>query len=153
MGGKGIFTIVDAPSISPQLLIDWLSEKRELYQIEMVCADGYRMDLLQPLLEKEGYHYEFIRNIRGVQSKVAPIIEDGFANEKFIFGDDPSMRWYTNNSYAKVDKSGNKTFLKKEPVRRKTDGFHAFLAALYKREEIQDVDLEGFFDMMEDWDF
>ncbi|MCM6864718.1 terminase large subunit [Enterococcus faecium] len=150
---KGIFTIVDAPSISPQLLIDWLNEKRELYQIEMVCADGYRMDLLQPLLEKEGYNYEFIRNIRGVQSKVAPIIEDGFANEKFIFGDDPSMRWYTNNSYAKVDKSGNKTFLKKEPVRRKTDGFHAFLAALYKREEIQDVDLEGFFDMMEDWDF
>jgi phage terminase large subunit-like protein len=63
------------------------------------------------------------------------------------------MRWYTNNSYAKVDKSGNKTFLKKEPVRRKTDGFHAFLAALYKREEIQDVDLEGFFDMMENWDF
>lgn len=150
---KGIFTIVDAPSISPQLLINWLNEKRELYQIEMVCADGYRMDLLQPLLEKEGYNYEFIRNIRGVQSKVAPIIEDGFANEKFIFGDDPSMRWYTNNSYAKVDKSGNKTFLKKEPVRRKTDGFHAFLAALYKREEIQDVDLEGFFDMMEDWDF
>lgn len=150
---KGIFTIVDAPSISPQLLIDWLNEKRELYQIEMVCADGYRMDLLQPLLEKEGYNYEFIRNIRGVQSKVAPIIEDGFANEKFIFGDDPSMRWYTNNSYAKVDKSGNKTFLKKEPVRRKTDGFHAFLAALYKREEIEDVDLEGFFDLMEDWDF
>lgn len=150
---KGIFTIVDAPSISPQLLVDWLNEKREVYQIEMVCADGYRMDLLQPLLEKEGYNYEFIRNIRGVQSKLAPIVEDGFANEKFIFGDDPSMRWYTNNSFAKVDKSGNKTFMKKEPVRRKTDGFHAFLAALYKREEIQDVDLEGFFDRMDDWDF
>ena len=43
--------------------------------------------------------------------------------------------------------------MKKEPVRRKTDGFHAFLAALYKREEIEDVDLECFFDLMEDWDF
>ena len=36
------------------------------------------------------------------------------------------MRWYTNNTYVKEDKLGNRTFLKKESVRRKTDGFHAF---------------------------
>ncbi|HFS4989562.1 TPA: terminase large subunit, partial [Enterococcus faecium] len=94
-----------------------------------------------------------IRNIRGVQSKVAPIIEDGFANERFIFGDDPMMRWYTNNSFIKEDKLGNKTFLKKEPVRRKTDGFHAFLAALYKREEITDMDYEEAFDMLDEIEF
>lgn len=150
---KGLLTIVDEPSINPAHLIDWLDEKRKEFNIEMVCADGFRMDLLQPLLEKSGYKYEFIRNIRGVQSKVAPIIEDGFANERFIFGDDPMMRWYVNNSYSKEDKLGNKTFLKKESVRRKTDGFHAFIAAIYKREEISDIDLNGFFDQMDNWDF
>lgn len=151
---KGLLTIVDEPSINPAHLVDWLDDKRKEYNIEIVCADGFRMDLLQPLLEKSGYKYEFIRNIRGVQSKVAPIIEDGFANERFIFGDDPMMRWYVNNSYSKEDKSGNKTFLKKESVRRKTDGFHAFIAAIYKREEIpEDFDYDGAFDMLDDLDF
>lgn len=150
---KGLLTIVDEPSIDPRHLIDWINKQRETHTIEMVVADGFRMDLLKPLLDEEGYKYEFLRNPRGVQAKIAPIIEDGFANERFIFGDDPMMRWYTNNSYIKEDSSGNRTFLKKEPVRRKTDGFHAFLAALYKREEIQDVDLDGFFDMIDDWDF
>ncbi len=151
---KGLVTIVNEPSIDPQHLVDWLNEKRKLYQIEMVCADGFRMDLLKPLLDKENYTVEFMRNPRGVQSKVAPIIEDGFANERFIFGDDPMMRWYTNNSFIKEDKSGNKTFLKKEPVRRKTDGFHAFLAAIYKREEIGEyVDYDEAFDMLDELDF
>ncbi|MER8322215.1 hypothetical protein ABS243_18745, partial [Acinetobacter baumannii] len=84
---QGFITIVDGPSIDPQHLINWLNNKRSTYNIELVCADGFRMDLLKPLLDKEGYENEFLRNPRGVQAKVAPIIEDGFANERFIFGD------------------------------------------------------------------
>lgn len=150
---KGLLTIVDEPSIDPRHLIDWLNVMSDDYEIDLVCADGFRMDLLKPLLEENGYEYEFLRNPRGVQAKVAPIIEDGFANERFIFGDDPSMRWYTNNTYIKEDSLGNRTFLKKEPVRRKTDGFHAFLAALYKREEIQDIDYDEAFDLLDQLDF
>lgn len=150
----GLVTIVDEPSIDPQHLIDWLNEQRTKYSIDLVCADGFRMDLLKPLLEKEGYTYEFLRNPRGVQAKVAPIIEDGFANERFIFGDDPMMRWYVNNSYIKEDSLGNRTFLKKESVRRKTDGFHAFIAALYKRESIEETaSFSEFMDLMDDLDF
>lgn len=149
----GLMTIVDEPSIDPQHLVDWLNEQRQYYNIEVVAADGFRMDLLKPILEKEQYEYEFLRNPRGVQAKVAPIIEDGFANERFIFGDDPPMRWYTNNTYVKEDAGGNRTFLKKEPVRRKTDGFHAFLAALYKREEIQDFDVDSELDILDALEF
>lgn len=151
---SGLVTIVDEPSIDPQHLLNWLNEQRNFYSIDLVCADGFRMDLLKPLLEKEGYEYEFLRNPRGVQAKVAPIIEDGFANERFVFGDDPMMRWYVNNSYIKEDSSGNRTFLKKESVRRKTDGFHAFLAALYKREMIEEtIGFEDFMNMMDELDF
>ena len=113
-----------------RLLIKKLVEWREEYQIELVCADSFRMDLLKPLLEEEGFNYEFLRNPGAIQSYIAPIIEDGFANERFIFGDDKMMLWYTDNTYVSEDKSGNKRFLKKEPIRRKTDGFHAFIAAL-----------------------
>lgn len=150
---KGLLTIVDEPSIDPQHLVDWLNEQRTKYNIEMVVADGFRMDLLKGLLDKDGYNYEFLRNPAGVQAKVAPIIQDGFSNQRFIFGDDPLMRWYTNNTFIKEDKLGNRTFLKKEPVRRKTDGFHAFLSALYKRDVLPDVDIGDALDFLSIVDF
>ena len=81
---QGLFTIVDGPSIDPRLLVDKLIQWRKLYNIEIVCADGFRMDLLKPLLEEADFEYEFLRNPGAIQSKVAPIIEDGFANERFI---------------------------------------------------------------------
>lgn len=149
----GLATILDTPSIDPRHLVNWLIEKRKICQIESVAADGFRMDLLKPLLEEEGFEYEFIRNPAGVQAKIAPIIEDGFANQRFAFGDDPMMRWYTRNTYIKEDARGNRTFLKKEPVRRKTDGFHAFLAALYKRELINDFDASGALNILTSMDF
>lgn len=150
---EGFFTIVDGPSIDPRLLVDKLSEWRKFYNIELVCADGFRMDLLRPLLEEAGFEHEFLRNPGAIQSKVAPIIEDGFANERFVFENDHSMLWYTDNTYVKEDKDGNKRFLKKEPVRRKTDGFHALIAALYKRELIAETNVGEFLDVMSDWDF
>lgn len=150
---KGLLTIVDEPSIDPQHLVDWLNEQRTKYNIEMVVADGFRMDLLKGLLDKEGYNYEFLRNPAGVQAKVAPIIQDGFSNQRFIFGDDPLMRWYTNNTFIKEDKLGNRTFLKKEPIRRKTDGFHAFLAALYKRDVLPDMGIGDALDFLSIIDF
>lgn len=150
---QGLLTIVDEPSVDPRHLVDWLIRQREKYQIEIVAADGFRMDLLKPLLEKEGFKYEFIRNPAGVQAKVAPIIEDGFANKRFIFENDPMMRWYTHNTYVKEDPRGNKTFLKKEPTRRKTDGFHAFIAALYKRDDINELDISSALDMLNQIDF
>ena len=150
---QGLLTIVDEPSIDPRHLVNKLVEWRNSYQIELVCADGFRMDLLKPLLEDAGFEHEFLRNPGAIQSKVAPIIEDGFANERFAFFEDRMMLWYTDNTYVKEDGNGNKRYLKKEPVRRKTDGFHAFVAALYKRELIAEGNLADFLDAIEDWEF
>lgn len=150
---QGLLTIVDEPSIDPRHLIKKLIEWRNSYQIELVCADGFRMDLLKPLLEEAGFEHEFLRNPGAIQSKVAPIIEDGFANERFTFFEDRMMLWYTDNTYVKEDGNGNKRYLKKEPVRRKTDGFHAFVAALYKRELIAEGNVIDFLDAIADWDF
>lgn len=150
---QGYLTIVDEPSIDPRHMVNWLVEQREKFQIEIVAADGFRMDLLKPLLEEEGFEYEFIRNPAGVQAKIAPIIEDGFANERINYCQDEMMKWYTNNTYVKEDARGNKTFLKKEPVRRKTDGFHAFIAALYKRDTINEYAIDDVLDFMDDINF
>lgn len=151
--GMGYLTIVDEPSIDPRHLVGWLAEQRGYCQIEVVAADGFRMDLLKPLLEEEGFEYEFIRNPAGVQAKVAPIIEDGFANGRINYCQDPMMKWYTHNTYVKEDARGNRQFLKKEPVRRKTDGFHAFIAALYKRELVKEYAIDDVLDLMDEINF
>lgn len=151
---EGLVTIVDEPSLSGELLVKKLCEWRdEGYVIEMVCADSHKMDYLKLLLEQEGFAYEFLRNPGAIQAKMAPIIEDNFENERFAFGQDPMMLWYTDNTFVRRDKSGNTRYDKKEQVRRKTDGFHALIAALYKRELIQEGNLAEFFEAIEDWEF
>lgn len=150
---RGLLTIVDEPSIDPMHIVRWLDNQRDYYGIQKVVADNFRMDLLKPLLEEYGFEYEFIRNPRGVHSKVAPIVEDSFANQKIIFEDNPLMRWYVQNTLVKTDALGNKTYLKKEEKTRKTDGFQAFLMALYKSDEIEETDISGFLDLMDGINF
>ena len=41
------------------------------------------------------------------------------------------MRWFTNNVQVTIKKDGNKVYEKKDEVRRKTDGFQAFIHALW----------------------
>ena len=71
---------------------------------------------------------------------VAPIISSAFLNHKIIWGDNMTMRWYTNNATRIIDKRGNISYGKIEPKRRKTDGFMAMVAAFVvaqiKRDEL-----------------
>ena len=49
---------------------------------------------------------------------------------------------YTQNVAVKIRKDGNKEYEKKEPIRRKTDGFQAFIHALYRADDLKDSNLE-----------
>lgn len=97
MGEKGLLTIVDEPTINPKHIIDWFIEAQKNYGLQKVVADNFRMDLLRPLFEDAGIEYEVIKNTRAIQSLLAPRVEDMFAQHHLIFGDNPLMRWYTQN--------------------------------------------------------
>ena len=99
-------------------------------------CDDYRRSLLISAFSEVGLPLTKVRSGPITHSKVHPLIEKLFADEKLIFGDDMMMRWYTNNVYVDTDAKGNKTFLKIEPILRKTDGFFAFLHAMSKDEEL-----------------
>ena len=146
---QGLLTIVDEPSIDPRHIVNWFVEMREIYNLQKVVADNFRMDLLRPLFEAEGIEVEVIKNPRAAHALLAPRIEDALANNKVVFGDNPLMRWYTNNVKVNVRKDGNKEFLKIDEHRRKTDGFQAFVHALWRADEIENVNIEGYLDMMD----
>ncbi|HEC2190279.1 TPA: terminase large subunit [Staphylococcus delphini] len=145
---KGLLTIVDEPSIDPLHIVLWFDQIRETYGLEKVIADNYRMDLLRPLFEEYGIDVEIIKNPRAIQSLLAPRVETMFANHHIIFDDNPLMRWYTNNVAVKIKPDGNKEYLKKDEVRRKTDGFQALVHALYKADELLEVDLNDSLDFL-----
>jgi Phage terminase-like protein, large subunit len=138
---QGLLTVVDEPTIDPQLIVDWFTEQSKLYNIKEVVIDNFRADLLRRFFEEAGFEVEVIRNPTAISALLAPRVEDGFANHKFIWGDDPLMRWYTNNVYVTIDKKGNKNFSKKDEKRRKTDGFMAFVYSLYRADDLDDYDI------------
>jgi phage terminase large subunit-like protein len=112
------------------------------------------MEILGPLLKAEGFEVIVIKNPRAADSLLAPRIEDAFANNNIIFGDNPLMRWYTNNVLVKTNADGNKHYLKKEEVRRKTDGFKCFLCGMWCAKELEEqFDIDESFDMLDEIDF
>ena len=141
---SGLLTIVDEPIIDVKHIVNWFVEMREQYGLTKIVADTFRLDLVKTALEDEGFELVFIRNPRAIHSLLAPRVETLFANNRIIFGDNPLMRWYTNNVYVQIKKDGNKEYLKKDEFRRKTDGFQAFIHALYQADNVLNEDTEFF---------
>lgn len=145
---RGLLTVLDEPTIDVKKVVAWFVEKRKHCNIKKVIADNFRMELLRTEFEANGFEVEVIKNPSAIHSLLAPRIEDAFANEKIIFGDNPLMRWYTRNVLVKTNKVGNRTYEKKEPIRRKTDGFQAFVHGMYRADELLENDISGTLDFL-----
>lgn len=140
----GLLTILDEPVIDIRHIVNWFVEMRENYGLTKIVADTFRLDLVKAALEAEGFDILYIRNPKAIHSLLAPRVETAFAKHNIIFGDNPLMRWYTNNVYVKTKKDGNKEYLKKDEFRRKTDGFQAFIHALWQADELLDETVDFF---------
>ena len=147
---SGLLTILDEPVINIKHIVDWFVEMREKYGVNTIVADTFRLDLVKTALEAEGFILLYIRNPKAIHSLLAPRVETLFANNHIIFGDNPLMRWYTNNVYVHIKKDGNKEYLKKDEFKRKTDGFQAFIHALWQADNILTDEMEF---MLADIDF
>lgn len=139
-----LLTIVEGPVIEIHHIVNWFVQMREQYGLTKIVADTFRLDLVKAALEAEGFEIEYIRNPKAIHSLLAPRVETIFAKRNLVFGDNPLMRWYTNNVYVKTKPDGNKEYLKKDEFRRKTDGFQAFIHALFKADEILVDEVEFF---------
>lgn len=133
---QGLLTIVDEPVINIDHIVDWFVDMREHYNVNRIVADKFRLSLVKTALEDERFELIYVRNPRAIHAEIAPQIETMFANHNIIFGNDPLMRWYCNNTLVTIDKHGNKSYGKKESTRRKTDGFQAFAHALWQADNI-----------------
>ena len=116
------------------------------YYVRKIAMDTYRYTLFKQAFSAAGISIEskacpdgvvrLIRRIGSATGIIAPFIEQEFAEGRINFGPSAIMRWYTNNVEVLTDKFGNKQFGKIEPKLRKTDGFMAFDAAIFCKDEL-----------------
>ena len=133
MVDRGLLTMVDDVEISPSLIVEWIALQRYNYDIRMVAADSYRYAMLKRDLEMIGYTHED-KNLKMVrpsdQMFVQGKIDSLFNRGSIIWGDDPLMRWFTNNTKLEPAPNNNFKYGKIERFSRKTDGFMAFVHAM-----------------------
>lgn len=141
---KGYLEMVYDVEISPEIIVGYIAEKARIYRIVAIYIDSFRYALLRDYLEKIGYSVER-KNVFLVRPsdimKVYPIIDRCFSNSYFYWGEQPCLRWATNNcKLIKAKKSrlaedgevdlGNYLIGKIEPKSRKTDPFSALVHSM-----------------------
>lgn len=137
---NGLLTIVDDDVIDISYIVNWFQQQQQKYNLVKVISDNFRTDIVRRPFEDEGIPLEVIKNPTAIHGLLAPRIDTMFAKKKLTFGDNPLMRWFTNNVAVTMQPDGSKKYIKKDEVRRKTDGFHAMLHALYRADEILEYD-------------
>ncbi len=138
MVDRGLITIIQRDSIKASDIASWFIMQVRKYNIKNIFADSYRYSFLESEFTKNGLPLGEVRSGPITHAKVAPLVESMFAEETLALGDNPTMRWYINNTYTETDKKGNTTYLKIEPKTRKTDGFFALIHALSKDDELEE---------------
>ena len=146
----GRLTVVDDVEIHPDLITDYLQEMKRAYLIRAVAIDDFRYALMSRALAEIGFDPKAKKNLKLVRPsdimRAVPVIDSCFANQWFIWGDSPELRWATNNAklirYGRKVGSpgdadlGNYVYGKIEAKSRKTDPFMALVAAMTIEDKI-----------------
>jgi len=149
MAERKLLTIVNDVEINPTMIAEWIREQRMIYNIEKIAIDSYRYSLLSRALRDVGFdaNEKMVKLVRPSDIMfIQPKINSLFVSNKIIWGDDPMMRWYTNNAKLEPAPNNNFKYGKIEPKSRKTDGFMAFVAAMTLEDELPDTSDFAFFE-------
>lgn len=141
---RGLIDLVDDVEIHPETIVEYIETQKEYYSIKMMAIDDFRYALLAQYLKGIGFDAKAYKNLKLVRPsdimKVAPVIDSCFANDYFVWGDNPTLRWAVNNTkmirygrkLGKEDDAdiGNFVYAKIEAKSRKTDPFMALAASM-----------------------
>lgn len=148
---QGLLTIVNDIEINPDEVTKWLEDELYNYDFLKLGVDNFRYALLSSSLKKIGIDGNDRNKVKVIRPsdimKIVPVIDSMFNNHQIAWGDNPLMRWFTNNTKL-VDKNlGNFVYDKIEPKSRKTDGFMAFVHAVIASIDVleEEPDLNNLF--------
>lgn len=131
-----LLTIVDDVDINIQLIVDYYVSMRQVYDFDTIIIDNYRKDIVKKALEDVGFTVIVVYKSKAIAAGIGIRIQSLFSRQLLSWGINPLMNWYTNNVWVDRDQYENLVFKKKERVRRKIDGFMAFVLAVWKSDEL-----------------
>lgn len=136
----GWCTLVDAPSIGPSLIADYLRDAGRRYAIKGLAADHFRWTVLAEEMARLGFDARDKTKVKLVRPsdimQADTVIQTLFDKGLLHWGDNPVLRWATNNtkrvpsSKKEGSNTGNYYYAKIEHKSRKTDPFMAFVASI-----------------------
>lgn len=147
--GEPHLTIVEDIEIRASEIVQYIHKTAQKgnFHIVEIALDKFRYDLLRSELAKIGFDATEHKNVRLIRPSdimaVQPVIVSCFDNELFYWGDDPALRWATNNTKlvrrGKDDgvDTGNFYFAKIEGRSRKTDPFMSLVAAMTGEKKLE----------------
>ena len=149
---QGLLTIVDDIEINPDMATEWIQEQLIKYNFLKLGVDNFRLGLISKALKEIGIETTNKDEVKIIRPsdimKIVPVIDSLFNNHKIIWGDNPLMRWFTNNTKLTSKTLGNYVYDKIEPKSRKTDGFMAFVHAMIAAQDtLEDEDNSELFFM------
>ena len=141
---RGLIDLIDDVEIHPEIIVEYIAIQMEYYSIKMMAIDDFRYALLSQHLKTIGFDAKTYKNLKMVRPsdimRTAPVIDSCFANDYFVWGDNPVLRWAVNNTkmirygrkLGKEDDAdiGNFVYAKIEAKSRKTDPFLAVVASM-----------------------
>lgn len=143
----GMLEYVDDVEIHPETVAAYVKAAAQKYKVEQVAIDSYRYTLMADALSKVGFSPQRKNLILVKQTdilKVVPVIDHCFIHGYFHWGDNPVLRWATNNTklirYGRnvgADK-GSFVYAKIEAKSRKTDPWMALVASMVCESEIKE---------------
>ena len=153
---KGRLTLVDDVEIHPSLLIEYIKEAMQKYEIKKMALDSFRFSLLSEPLRQLGFDMKVNKNLILLRPsdimQVVPVIDHYFTQHMFVWGDAPELRWATNNTKLirygrKIGKSddadmGNYVYGKIEAKSRKNDPFMALAASVAVEDALPQENIE-----------
>lgn len=158
----GFLTPVDRQAIHPEMIAEYLFDAGQRYKIISLAMDSFRWPLLRNALEAIGFHAEEKDRVKLVRPsdimRIEPVIQDCFNRHLFRWGDNPMLRWATNNTKrVRASKkigsdTGNYYYAKIEYRSRKTDPFMALVHGMTLEERLDreagpDVPIFGAFEL------
>lgn len=137
---RGLLTLVDDVSINPTMLAEYIREAGKQYRIKTLSMDNFRWTLVSDAMKSIGFDPKDKKRVHLIRPSeimaIEPVIQDCFDRNYLTWGDNPVLRWSTNNTKrvrasAKIgSNTGNFYYAKIEPKSRKTDPFMAFVAGM-----------------------
>lgn len=145
----GLVTVVDSPVMAPDDICNYIAnmQMKNKWRIKKIAIDSFRVAMFGDSLRKIGFDIKDRNKVMLIRPsdimQAAVKIDFCFEKDLLTWGDQPHLRWATNNTKRirkkqGADDMGNFFYGKIESKTRKTDSFMAFVASMCCEDVLKD---------------